>query len=447
MSIEDERLKWMAGETESLRLGGYGDTIYLEITASGVRVRTVSPRRQEVIGRDTREVRELALQVADAIQGRKKGGVRAESRRRPRLSLPGILTPRDIWLAFLGTKLQPLPQDILDWGRRDLTEYYASLEPEGRSALPSVDTLNNILTAARALDRERVVPFDCEFDGLTAGDLTRELQAWTLRGRSVSTVKTYWRRFRWAVLEYQAQWPQRWGQRTDPTAAVRGPKKRRGGKPGEVGEVQLELLADQLLADREWRAGGTLLVARASGRRVGVISGYRQGLHLDAPPLTASDFERDEDGRLLVTWRAAVAKGGNYGRGDEVQLCPRELEVVYRWLTRFHPNPCGREHPLLWDENDPTRAASYDSLTATFDKAWLSVFGKPKPKGVAWHAIIRTTVTTIAEEAGVLAAAVHTGREVETVERRYVVRRQEQQEQAVALLDRRRRNAGRQERA
>jgi len=378
--------------------------------------------------------------VADTIIARRNGGTRAAKRRRPRLGVHGILTPRDIWLALLSSKLQPLPQDILDWGRSELVEHYRKLDAESRAALPSVDTINNILTAARALDRRGVIPLDCDFDALEAGAITGKLQAWVLEGYSAETVATYWRRFRWAVLEFQRLWPRRWSKRTDETAAVRIPKRHRGRKPREMGEDRMVALLSQLLNDGEWRAAAALMVARASGRRIGAIAGHRPGLHLDAPPLTAADFTRDTNGRLLVRWRAEVAKGGGYGRGDEVQVAPRELAVVYRWLTRYHPNPLGPTYPLIWDADDPAVAASYDSLTSALSAAWQRAFGEPKPRGVAWHAVIRTTVTTIAEEEGVVPAAVHTGREVETVERHYFVPRPAHQEEAVAVLDSRRRS-------
>src|SRR5690606_37411199 len=187
-----------------------------------------------------------------------------------------------------------------------------------------------------------------------------------LEGCSTETVATYWRRFRWAVLEFQRLWPRRWSRRADESAAVRVPKRHRSPKPREVGEDRSGALVSQLLSDREWRAAAALMVARASGRRIGAIAGHRPGLHLDAPPLTAADFAWDSNGRLLVTWRAEVAKGGGYGRGDEVQVAPRELAVVYRWLTRYHPNPLGPTYPLIWDADDPAAAASYDGLTSAF---------------------------------------------------------------------------------
>lgn len=438
--MEDKRLQWITGQVSSLRLGSYGGTVHLEVTSGGVRVRTPTPQKQRTIGPDSRATRELALRVADAIISRRNGGRRAAARRRPRsqLKVGGILTPLDIWLAYLRTKFSPLPDNIIEWGRADVAEHYSRLDEEQRSALPSPDTLNNILTALRALDRKGIVPLNAEFDSLEPGVMTQQLQAWVLEGSSVATVSTYWRRFRCAVCEHQRQWPGQWEKRIDKTAAVRSPARRRG-KQREVGEDRAETLLRQLQADGEWEAAACLLVARASGRRIGAISGHRRGLHLNGPPLTAEDFTRDTANRLIVTWRAAAAKGGNYGRGDEMQVCPRDLRVVYRWLTRYHPNPLGPSFPLIWDTRNPAFAAPYDAITAAFAKAWRRAFGTDKPKGLAWHAVIRTTVTTIAETEGVVAAAVHTGREVETVQRNYVVRRAKHQEDAVAVLDSRRR--------
>jgi hypothetical protein len=444
----DEREQFVTGQVESLRLGRYGTTVHLEIMPTGVQVRTVTPRRQEVIGPDTRSVREVAIRVADAILAERKGGQRAAPRPRPALDGAGaVLTPRDVWEAYLGGILSPLPDGILGWGRGDLEDYYKALDPRGRDGLPSFDFLNNILVAARSLDQKGIVPLDCDFDSLKPGTLTQKLQAYVLRGEngggglSPETMSTYFRRFRMVVLEFQLQFAHRWGERLDPTAAVKRPKRRRASPSKEIGEGTAEALIRQLLADGAWEAAAAASVARASGRRIGAIAGRRTGNHLDAPPLTAADFQR-EGGRLLVTWRANVAKGGNFGRGDELQVCAGELAEVYRWLTESHPNPLGPEHPLIWDRADPSKAASYDSLTRAFHDAWDRAFEKPRPRGMAWHSIIYTTVTTIADADGLVAAAEHTGRTVETVERQYKVRRLERQAKTAELLDRLRPDSG-----
>jgi hypothetical protein len=444
----DAREQFVTGQVESLRLGRYGATVHLEITPTGVQVRTVTPRRQEVIGPDTRSVREAAVRVADAILAERKGGQRAAPRPRPGLDGAGaVLTPRDVWEAYLGRHLSPLPDGILGWGRGDLEDYYKALDPRGRATLPSFDFVNNVLVAARSLHAKGIVPLDADFDSLDPGTITNQLQAHVLRGQnggrglSPETMSTYIRRFRMVVLKFQRLYPARWGRRSDPTATVEQPIMRRDGPSKEIGEDRAEALIRQLLADGAWQAAAAARVARASGRRIGAIAGRRTGNHLDAPPLTAADFQR-EDGRLLVTWRANVAKGHNFGRGDEKQVCPRELAEVYRWLTECHPNPLGPEHPLIWDAADPSRAASYDSVTRAFRDAWKRAFKEPKPHGMAWHSIIYTTVTTIADADGLVAAAEHTGRTVETVERRYKVRRLERQAKTAELLDRLRPDSG-----
>src|SRR5690606_37469668 len=83
-----------------------------------------------------------------------------------------------------------------------------------------------------------------------------------------------------------------------------------------------------------------------------------------------ADFRRTEDGIVEVRWRAAAQKGKGYGRGDVVLPATRQLEVVYRWLTRFHPNPLGPEYPLIWAEDDPTQAEPYHRLRRELAKAW-----------------------------------------------------------------------------
>jgi hypothetical protein len=177
------------------------------------------------------------------------------------------------------------------------------------------------------------------------------------------------------------------------------------------------------------------MIADATARRVGSISGGRVDLHLDAPPLCASDFRRSEGGVLEVIWRADAQKGRGFGRGDVAHPATRQLELVYRWLSRFHPNPVGAQYPLIWAEEDPSRPESYDRLSRELEEAWIEEFGEEKPKGLGWHAFCRTTITTLADEVGMLAAAEFTGRSVRMIERTYKRARRETAYAAARRLD------------
>jgi hypothetical protein len=432
--------RFLSGELAGIRLGGYGGTVHIELLdSSEVQIRTSWPKRaQRTVGLDSTAVRAVAMKVAEGIlaNARSSRAPSAPSPAKPaRNGGPGVLTPRDIWLAYIRSRLGVLPPNVLNWGRGDLEKFYTSCTPRQRALIKKFDSINGILVAARALDRLGIVRLDCDMGSLEAGAIGEALMAGAMGGYSAHTMASYFGKFRTAVRFYKKKWHKKWGVREDPTQDVDRPSLV-GIEPPEIGEEPAEGLIRQLLEDGDWRTAAALKVARASGRRISAIAGARQGMHLDAPPLTAMDFERETVTCALVTWRANAAKGGAYGRGDEVQVCPRELAVVHRWLARFHPNPNGPEHPLIWDRTDPTRAASYDFLSKSFSKAWRRAFDESKPKGLAWHAVIRTTVTTIADAEGLQAAAEHTGRDVETAGRLYKRRRRASQANTAAALDR-----------
>jgi hypothetical protein len=426
--------KFLAGEGTHLRLGGYRGTVHVEVTDYGLRVRTTSPRRQETLGPDSRQLRMIAVRVAEGIL---KTPTSPVPKPVPTVFEDGheLLTPRIIWDAYLKGKLGTLPPGVLGWGRRELEEFYLSRAPRARKAMPSFDYVYGVLTAARRLDRDGVLPLDCCLDRLEPGTITDYLQQAVVNGSSAHTMASYFRRFRTAICSFKKKWPRRWARRYDPTEGVDRPSTR-GIEPPEIGEERAERLSDALRNAKEWRALAAVKIAHASGRRIGAIGARRQGTQLDAPPLCASDFMPGPDGKLLVTWRANAGKGGNYGRGDEVQVCPRELVVVYRWLRMHHANPLGSEHPLIWDAEDPKRGTAYDEISYAFERAWLGTFGERKPDGLLWHSLCRTTVTTIADAIGIEAAAQHTGRSDEVARRIYKRRRMNAQAQTAAVLDR-----------
>lgn len=444
MSQEQERQRFIAGEVSSLRLGGYGGTVHLEVTAAGGRVRTTQPRRmQKILGTDSRRVREAAVHVGEGIlakvQRRKTPFVAPQKAQSNGEDGTVLLTPRDIWEAYLEGMIGVLPTGILGWGRMELERHYRGIPSAARLTLPRLDSVYTVILAARRLDRDGVIPLDADLATIQPGDISRYLRSQVVAGASAHTMATYFGRFRTAVRYYRSQWPKRWGSRPDPTEGVKRPSTQ-GIRPPEIGEERAKAIIRQLRAMGDWRAAAAAAIAYASGRRIGAIGARRPGLHLDARPLCASDFSRADDGNLEVVWRAAVSKGDGYGQGDVVQVCPRGLEAIYRWLTRYHPNPLGPEYPLIWDPEDPSQSVSYDVLHKAITDAWSAAFGTTKPRGLAWHGIVRTTVTTIADSLDIGAAAEYTGRSVETAQRIYKRRRRARQVATAHHLDDMRRN-------
>jgi hypothetical protein len=307
----NEKERFIAGDGTHLRMGGYRGTVHVEVTGSGVRVRTTSPRQQEIIGSDSPEMRAIAVRVAEGILA-ERGSKAPEAPAVASEDGHELLTPRIIWTAYLTGKLGALPPGFMAWGRTELEEFYVSRSPQARKVMPSFDYVFGVLTAARRLDRDGVLPFDCNIDRLEPGTISDYLQAEVVEGSSAHTMASYFRRFRTAVRSFKKKWPRRWARRYDPTDGVDRPSTR-GIEAPEIGEERADQLIATLQATKEWRALAAVKIARASGRRIGAIGARRQGTQLDVPPLCAADFEIDTEGRLLVTWR---------GRGQGRELRP-----------------------------------------------------------------------------------------------------------------------------
>lgn len=434
----DARRAFVNGESDKLRLGGYGGTVTVRIVAGGIRLETTRPRRrQRMLRPNSRTMRELAVRAVETVFEKLQG---LPSKRRveappPKPRQAGLITPRDVWLAYLRRRLGSIPEEeVLGWGRGDVVAHLKRLSPSARRAAGSPNNIYSVILAARRLHRDGVVPLDADIETIQPG----ALDAWAMdqlgRGASPHTVTTYRGRFQAAVRRYMEAWPHEWGDRIDPTRGVcEIPTEHI--RPPEIGEDRAARLLAALRARGEWRALATAMIVHATARRVGSVSGARVDLHLDAPPLCANDFRRAEDGVLEVVWRADAQKGNAYGRGDVVQPATRQLELAYRWLTRFHPNPLGPKHPLIWSADDPTRAESYDRLNDALAKAWRAEFGEQKPKGLAWHGFCRTTITTLADELGILTTAEYAGRSPKMVERIYKRARRETAKTAARRLD------------
>lgn len=421
--LETAKQEFLNGNAESVRFGGYGGTVTVKVKAGSVLIHATKPKRkQEKIGPNSRTIRATALEAAEAVIAHLQKKPHA---RTPTVPAPparrqaGLITPRDVYLAYLRRRLGPtMPEDeVLSWGRKELSAFLATLSPAARRVAGSPDYNYSILLAARRLDEDGVVPLDGDIEAIQPDEL--DLWATDHVGRlSEYTINTYLARFRTAVRKYMAKRPNDWGARKDPTAALELLSTEHI-RPPHVKQDQLMPLLNAMRELGLWRALATALVIDATARRVGSVSGGRPGLHMDATPLREEDFAIAKDGLMEVTWRAEVQKGKGYGRGDVKHPATRQLMVVHRWLRWLHPNPLGPAHPLIWDEEDPTRPEPYDRLLRDLGTAWRTAFGEDKPNGLGWHAFCRSMISRCADEAGVLATADFTGRSMKMVESTY----------------------------
>jgi hypothetical protein len=421
--LETAKEEFLNGNAESVRFGGYGGTVTVRVKSGSVHVQATKPKRKQMkIGPNSRTIREVALEVAEELIAclRRKPSARKPEVRTPSAARQaGLITPRDVYIAYLRRRLGPtMPEiEVLSWGRKALVAFMTTLSPAARRIAGSSDYNYSMLLAARRLDKDGVVPLDGDIEAIQPNEL--DLWATDHVGKlSEYTINTYLARFRTAVRKYMAKRPRDWGKREDPTAELELLSTEHI-RPPDVKKEELMPLLDAMRELGLWRALATALVIDATARRVGSVSGGRPGLHMDATPFRAEDFATAEDGLVEVNWRAEVQKGKAYRRGDVKHPTTHQLMVVYRWLRWFHPNPLGSAHPLIWDEEDPTRAESYDRLLSDLGQAWRKAFGKEKPKGLGWHAFCRTMISRCAEEAGILATADFTGRSVKMVESTY----------------------------
>lgn len=420
---DGEKTDFINGQQDRLRFGGYGGTVNLKALKDGVLVSTTKPKRtQTKLTPNSRAIRETAVEAAELMMA----AIREQPSNRTPTAPPatprkaGILTPRDVFLAYLRQRLGTgIPEDeVFSWVLKDVIGYRRELPRNARRRSGSASYTYGILLAARRLHADGVVPLDGDIEMIQPAELDDWVNEQLEAGLSPHTVKTYRNRFQSAVRMYIAKRPNEWGDRRDPTVGV----EKISTEHIEPPEVTPDQVEELLAAARRlgcWRVVATILAADATARRVGSISGGRDDLHEDAPPLCAADFSPGDDGVLEVTWRAIVQKGKSYGRGDVVQRATRQLCVMYRWLSRFHPNPLGPEHPLIWSEEDASQPASYDALLAGLDATWMEAFGEDRPKGLGWHAFCRGTITNVAEASGTLAAADFSGRSVKVVEQTY----------------------------
>lgn len=425
----DPKEAFLRGKAKRYTVATGAGLVHAEVAGGRVRVRRTKPRVQETFGKDTPANRRTAAETADLIQEgllARDAGERGEEE-------GSRITVRDVWLKYLGDKVAKLPRSVLAWGKARLVQHYQNMTPEARALAPALDSVYIVIQAARRMHRTGAAPLDASVRRLEPGHYNRHPTSLAGESCSPNTSSTDLSRWKTALRHCRREWPEWWGELGRPDEGIKAVPTSHI-RPDEIDEEQAVRLIAALWERGAWRAWAAAVFASESGRRIGAIGAHRPGLHLDAPPLAASDFA-EVDGVLHVTWRAGPSKGGAYGRGDETVPCTRALADVYHWLIEHQPNPLGPEHPILWAPEDPTKGVSYEALTSTLDDAWRAAFEKDRPKGVAWHAFVRGCVTTIADMLGAIAAGEYSGRTAETVLRRYKRTRAQRQQVVARALD------------
>lgn len=444
---------FIRGRTNRWSTGGYGATVHVWAEGGELRIRWTRPTRHQrtCFHADTRELRQelvdIAVELAEEIRSRED-----PRKSRPR---PARITWRDVWLTYIRDRWPQIPDSVISGGRAEAREYYrslAALPEEVRSRIPSPRTLLSVIQVMNRVSTYEKYRLDRCVDEAQPADW-QLYTIWRMSQRvpnrdghyQAGTVETDRRKLRAAIQHCMKGRPQWWGGRPDPLAGVKMVKSEAKVAPPELGEETAQLLMTEMRKNLRgtWRAYASLGIGMETGRRISEIGPDTLGFGTET--LCLSDFHRGEDGRLYVTFRASVLKARNFGRGDLMIPATRGLEVIVRWLTRYHPNPLGPDAPLIWTKSDPSRPVSYAAVSHTFSEAWRATHdGQDPPKGLRFHGVCRTVITTLVDSIGSAQTAGFVGRTVATVDNIYKRIRPETQIAAADTLDRIR---GRQPRA
>lgn len=445
---EKARDAFVANRTDSWQAGGCGCTVHVWAERGSLKIRWTKPKRRQNTDfhEDTRENRRALVEIATSLVAKIKDPTRS---RHPRTN-GKVIRWRDVWLGYLRARWPNLPDRVIRGGCKEVREYYANLPGNVRRRVPSprylLSTLHEGLGVrhVRARRRRHRRRARVDWERYTLWRLAQPVPGRSGQYYAPSAVETDYRRLHAALQHAITRRPASWGDRRDPLAGVSVDKPERKQVP-ELGEDGARDLLAALRKDlrRRWRAWAALAIGMETGRRISEIGPDTLGF--DGDPLCANDFRRGSDGRLYVTFSAASLKGRNYGRGDLTFPATRGLEVAYRFLRRYHPNPHGSDAPLIWSPQDPRVPVSYTA----FVDAWRATHdGQDPPRGMKFHSVCYTAITTLVEAVGLERTAEFVGRSTQTIERIYKRVRQPTQIRTADALDavrghdRRRRAAG-----
>lgn len=448
---EEARRAFIRGVRNDWTAGGHGFTVYAYADRGRLMLRWTKPKRtqQQIFDRDTPELREKLTDVASEKALRIRSARTAAVVQAPAVEAQVTrepITVESVWLTFVRDRWRDIPNVVIAGGRREVRAFYEQMSPEHREQCGDPDYLLSVLQAMRRIMESPQYPPNRlldEIDKIAWADYVhwRRTVARTSRGTpySLRTIATDHTRFHTAIKHCRLQRELWWGATRNPIEGVA--VNRATANLPEITDAQAKALVARLRAGlpTSWRTLAAVLLAFASGRRIGAIGADRLGF--DADGLRGNDFFTRGD-TLWVVWRAAASKANAFGRGDTEIPATGLMKTVYRWLRRHHPNPLGLEHPLLWSPEDATMPVTYEALGKGFKKAWVEEFGNAPPRGLAFHGFCRTVATTIGDSLGLDKAAEYTGRTRGTLEKYYKRVRPETLADTVKKLDELRRADG-----
>jgi integrase len=332
------------------------------------------------------------------------------------------LTIRDVALYYL-RRTPGFPDRLLEGTWQQIREWYESLSEEVRdtSTVPAFNSVWSDVYTFKRITRDPRFAWSRRILDLEPADATGYFNDYVARGRSKRTGSNDMDRLSTAIRYVIQQHRRTVGLQFNPIEGRKVDREKADIERYTTEEGKRMREAAPLLAARgRWQV---LVAAGAvtSGRRIGAVVS-----------LTADDHDFEKG---TVLFRAEVAKGENYGRGDE----PRPMSAIHRaaalWAIQHHPNPGGPGAPLIWQSRNPKRPVPQPTL-------WKQLIALEKLAGVehkdgrGWHSFRRWAATFLADAIGDGPASEFIGMTPETLRRyRYKKVVAETMEQARTALD------------
>ena len=409
---KETRENFEAGRVDAWSAGEYGHRVRVFAEAGKLKVRFQDPatgrtKQRTVFRADSDALRREATGAAVKIAERLRAGRVAEEEAADAPATVADLTMEDVAHLFM-KRAGAFPRELLTGSYSDVREWYNAL-PERVRALDTVPALSTIVRDVYgwrhlfADDRfrpdRRVIDIDPADATNWAQDVVAdETYSPRTAANDLDRLSSAFNHVRTQHRSIGLTYNPIEGRKVDRERAdVDAYTQKEGAK--------LWAAAPALADEGRWQVLVAAGIAQ-SGRRLGSILA-----------LTASDHDLESG---TVVWRADVAKGRNYGRGDETRpMTPLHRKAV-RWVLEHHPNPKGPDAPLIWQTGGRSRAAKPENAVPQ-STVWQQLVALEKLAGVehkdgrAWHSFRRWTATRLADLLGDGKAAEFIGMTTDTL--------------------------------
>lgn len=365
---------------------GYAVRVYLHRSKLKLRYQRKDTKRSKVrtlFADDTPELRKKAAAIAVEFSEK----LRAEKpTAAPTTPNAETLTVREACLLYM-RRVPQWEDNLIGKTRAEIETWYAKLPEKVRAAAttPAVKSVWSDVYAFRRVWRYPRLAQDRRVLDLEPADASAYCSDYIAAGGSPRTCSADTDKLSCAIRYVITQHRRTVGLTLNP---IDGRKVDRSKavipafSPDEA--RRLRDAAPQMAARGQWQVFVAAAVA-SSGRRLGAILG-----------LSAADHDL---GKNEVTFRAGVAKGENYGRGDEMRPMTALHRTALEWAMRHQPNPHGDSAPLIWQTNDPTRSVPQSTIWKQLQT--LHTAAKvPYLEGRSWHSFRRMMATLLADEIG-----------------------------------------------